>query len=129
MLSLRWEDISLADAKLKVVGKGGKKSSVYMSQSLVGLLEAVPEETRQGYLLPSCRNRQGVYKRLESACRRAKVKFKGVHALRHSAGTRMLSESGNLVLVAEHLRHASLDTARGYAHQDNRALKKAVGGW
>ena len=99
-----------------------------MSETLFKELERIPPEEREGYLLP-CRNRQVVYERLKSVCRRAKVRFKGVHALRHSAGTRILNETGNLVLVAEHLRQVSLDTARGYAHADNRVLNEAVGVW
>ena len=91
-------------------------------------LEQVPLEKRKGYLLPA-RSRIAVYKRLEAACRVAKVKFKGVHALRHSSGTRLHDETGDLALVADHLRHSSLDTARGYAKVNNTQLKKAVGDW
>ena len=40
-------------------------------------------------------------------------RFRTVHALRHTAGMRMRHEQADLVLVAEHLRHASLDTVRG----------------
>lgn len=129
MVNLTWEAIELDTKRLTVVeGKGGKTAFVYMSKTLVSELASVPEDKRVGHLLP-CRTRQGVNKRMSSLCRRAGVKDRGVHALRHSAGTKLLSESGNLVLVAEHLRHASLDTARGYAHQDNKQLKEAVGDW
>ena len=129
MVALEWDDIDLANKKLKVAeGKGGKTAGVFMSKTLVEVLSRVLEEERQGYLLP-CRTRQGVNKRLESLCRRAKVTYRGVHALRHSAGMRMQNEKGNIVMVADHLRHSSLDTARGYAHQDNQTLKEAVEGW
>lgn len=70
-----------------------------------------------------------VYKRLEAARRTAKVKFKGVHALRHACRTRLYYETGDLALVADHLRHNSLDTARGYAKANNAQLQKAVGEW
>ena len=113
MTALRWEDIHLGEGKLVVAeGKGGKRGTVFLSQTLIKELERVPENEREGYLLP-CRSRQVVYDRLKSVCRRAKVRFKGVHALRHSAGTRIRHEQGDLALVAEHLRHSSLDTARG----------------
>jgi integrase/recombinase XerC len=129
MTALKWEDINLSEGKLIVKnGKGGKKGTVYLSQTITQELERVPQEQRTGFLLP-CRSRQAVYERLESACKMAKVKFKGVHALRHSAGTRIRHEQSDLALVAEHLRHSSLDTARGYAHTDNQRLKKAVEEW
>ena len=129
MTALRWDDIRLGERKLLVrKGKGGKQGTVFLSQTLLKALERVPEKERQGYLLP-CRSRQVVFERLKSACRRAKVRFKGVHSLRHSAGTRIRHEQGDIALVADHLRHSSLDTARGYAHSDNQKLKRAVGEW
>lgn len=93
---------------------------------LAEALEAVRQ--REGFVL-LCRASQSVYQHLESLCRRAKVRFKGVHAIRHSAGTRLHEETGNIVLVADHLRHLSLDTARGYTKSNNTQVKKAVGGW
>ncbi len=129
MTALSWEDIDLGSANLKVVaGKGGKTARVNLSPTLIDALEQVPLEKRRGYLLPA-RSRVAVYKRLESACRVARVKFKGVHALRHAAGTRLRDETGDLALVADHLRHASLDTARGYAKASQGQLKKALGEW
>lgn len=57
------------------------------------------------------------------------MKFKGVHALRHASGTRLRDETRDLALVTDHLRHSSLDTARGYAKANNMQLKKALGEW
>ncbi len=129
MTALKWEDIDLGSATLKVVaGKGGKTARVNLSSTLVEALEQVPLDKRSGYLLPA-RSRIAVYKRLEAACRVARVKFKGVHALRHTSGTRLHDETGDLALVADHLRHSSLDTARGYAKANNAQLKKAVAEW
>lgn len=73
-------------------------------------------------MLP-CRSRQSVYERLEAACKQARVKFKGVHALRHASGTRLKEETGDLALVADHLRHTSMDTARGYEGRQPPAQK------
>ena len=129
MTSLKWEDVNLSEGTLKVVsGKGGKTATVNLSNTLVTELERTPLEKRTGYLLPA-RSRIAVYKRLESACRAARIKFKGVHALRHASGTRLLEDTGDITLTADHLRHSSLDTARGYAKRSNKQLKKAVGDW
>ena len=77
MTALKWEDIDLGSATLKVVaGKGGKTARVNLLSTLVEALEHVPLEQRTGYLLPA-RSRIAVYKRLEAACRAARVKFKG----------------------------------------------------
>ena len=129
MTALRWEHVDLGDGSLKVVaGKGGKTARVYLTPTLLKALEATPLEEKTGFVLP-CRSRQSVYERLEAACKQARVRFKGVHALRHASGTRLKEETGDLALVADHLRHNSMDTARGYAKADNRQLRRALGEW
>ncbi len=127
MTALKWEHVDLLNGVLTVKeGKGKKTAWVALSQTLSEALEGA--EQHEGFVLP-CRVSQSVYERLESLCRRAKVRFKGVHALRHSSGTRLHEETGDLALVADHLRHSSLDTARGYAKANNVQLKKALGEW
>lgn len=129
MAALKWGDIDLGSATLKVVaGKGGKTARVNLSSTLVAVLEQVPLTERQGHLLPM-RTRLAVSKRLEVACRVAKVKFKGIHALRHACGTRLHQDTGDLAYVADHLRHNGLDTARTYAKTDNQQLRKTVAEW
>jgi len=50
----------------------------------------------------------------------------GYHALRHSAGTRLYEATHDLHVTARHLRHASLDTARIYAHLADADYRSAV---
>jgi integrase/recombinase XerC len=129
MTALQWDDVNLSEGVMRVIaGKGGKSARVYLTKTLTEALEAVPLEQRTGHVLP-CRSRQAVYQRLEAACKQARIKFKGVHALRHASGTRLREDTGDLALVADHLRHSSLDTARGYAKANNVQLKRALGEW
>jgi len=53
----------------------------------------------------------------------------GLHALRHTVGTRLQRQTGDLTKVADHLGHATLDMARNYAKADDRALKAVVDEW
>ena len=129
MTALKWDDVDLSGAVLRVVeGKGGKTARVNLTPTLVAALEDAPLEQRVGYVLP-CRSQQAVYGRLEVACRQAKVTFKGVHALRHASGTRLRDETGDLALVADHLRHSGLEMARTYAKANNTQLRRALGEW
>jgi len=127
--ALQWDDVNLSEGVMRVVaGKGGKTARVYLTHTLTEAFEAVPLEQRIGFVLP-CRSRQAVYQRLEAACKQVRVNFKGVHALRHASGTRLREDTGDLALVADHLRHSSLDTARGYAKANNVQLRRALGEW
>ena len=129
MTALRWEDIDLGNGRLRVHnGKGGKAATVVLSRSLVTALEQTPSPERTGYVLP-CRSRQSVYERLGTLCKTARVEMRGVHALRHAAGTRLRAETGDIALVADHLRHATLETARGYAKSNDAPRRKTVGEW
>ena len=101
---------------------------MYLTPTLIKALEQTPPEQRTGFVLP-CRSRQSVYKRLEAACKQAKGECKGVHGLRHASGTRLKEDTGDLALVADHLRHNSMNTARGYAKADNRQLRRALLEW
>ncbi len=56
-------------------------------------------------------------------------KYKGVYALRHYCGTRLVREGGDLEMAARHLGHASIKTTRIYIKWSDEGLKKAVGEW
>jgi len=52
-----------------------------------------------------------------------------VHSLRHSAGTRLYAETGDLETTARHLGHAKLETTRVYAKWSDRRLRETIGRW
>ena len=133
MLALAWGDVQPANAEIVVrAGKGGKTATVVGSDALMSLLAAVrrmrhPAATDP--VLTAWRSASGIYKRLRTLCAESNVPFKGVHALRHSAGTRLLRDTGRIDLVQELLRHETLDMARAYAKSDKTALREAVKTW
>jgi integrase/recombinase XerC len=133
MLALRWPDIDLDHRKLIVqYGKGGKKRTVNLSKTLTEALQQLALHTAPltppAYVLPF-RSRLAARERLARTCRAAGVKFQGLHALRHTAGTRLQRQTGDLTKVADHLGHATLDMARNYAKADDRALKAVIDEW
>ena len=133
MLTLEWRDVHLERSELVVrAGKGAKTAPVVLSDALVGLLGATKRlqtPSANDPVLGAWRSASGVYKRLRALCEHAGVTFKGVHALRHSAGTRLLRDTGRIDLVQELLRHETLDMARAYAKSDRSALRAAVKEW
>jgi len=52
-----------------------------------------------------------------------------VHALRHTAGTRLYQEQRDLALMAAHRGHAGVDTARIYAKLAADDVERAVADW
>jgi integrase/recombinase XerC len=133
MLALTWEALDLESRRLLVRrGKGGKDGLVELTPKLAEALRAAEREmlvdVRRGTVL-RLRSQYGVYRRLERLCRRADVTFRGVHGLRHAAGTRLYRQTGDLGLVQDHLRHATLDMARRYAKSDRRTLQRNLDDW
>jgi len=142
MAKLRWRHVRLEEGELVVLGKGRKRATVALSEALAGALERLkmrPEDrkryaTKSGprdasFVLPWRElTIRGRFKRL---CERAGVPYEGreVHGLRHAAGTQMYTDTGDIVLVADHLRHSQLDTARTYAKRAKDATRKVVHAW
>jgi integrase/recombinase XerC len=138
MLRLAWSDVDLREGELLVrEGKGGKTAVVALSPRLAEGLANYKREMgteltvalRDRTTVLELRSQYGVYNRLRALCLRADVTFKGVHALRHSAGTRLYQQTGDLGQVQDHLRHSTLDMARRYAKSDRRALRASLDDW
>jgi integrase/recombinase XerC len=133
MLALRWDEIDLDARRLLVrSGKGRKDGLVALTPKLAETLRAAEREMLVNVRRPTVlrlRSQYGVYKRLRRLCERADVRFRGVHGLRHAAGTRLYHQTGDLGQVQDHLRHATLDMARRYARSDRRALERSLDAW
>ncbi len=130
MLALTWDDVDLGRGELAVRhGKGGKPRTVAMSRTLTTVLDDLRVTGERGrYVLPY-RSAYSAWRRLNRVCERAGVDPKGVHSLRHAAGTRVVGETGSLEEAAHHLGHASIETTRVYAKWSNTRLRATVGEW
>ena len=127
--ALEWRDVRLGDHRLFVRnGKGGKSAWVALSRTLHAALEELKVLTDDPYVFPF-RSTVTARRHLQTLCKLTGVEYKGVHALRHYAGTRLYAETGDLEDAARHLRHSNLDTTRAYAKWSDKTLKKTVGNW
>jgi len=126
--SLRWAAIHLARRDLVVrVGKGGRQRIVALSASLRQALQTLPKRA-DGDVLPY-RTAASAWRHMQELCRRADVVPNGVHALRHSAGTRLYAETHDREATARHLGHTKLETTRIYAKWSDRQLRETIGRW
>ena len=63
------------------------------------------------------------------ACRRAGLARVGGHRLRHGLATEMLRQGGDLLEIAQVLRHSDLGTTAAYAKVDRGALRSVAQPW
>ncbi len=127
-VALRWEDVRPGRRDLTVRrGKGGAARTVAMSATLARALQVLPRRA-DGYVLPY-RASVSAWRHIQALCVAVGVAPKGVHSLRHSAGTRLYAETGDLETTARHLGHAKLETTRVYAKWSDRRLRETIGRW
>lgn len=116
-VDLEWSDVDMHTNVLVVQhGKGDQKRLVPVSASLRRALQSFRAAHRpRKYVLP---HRSDVWLRnhMISLCERQQVKYRGYHALRHTAGTRLYMETRELQDVARFLGHDSIETSRIYVH-------------
>jgi integrase len=145
ILALTWADVDLARRRVVVrAGKGGKRRRVELSASATEALQALrdlcapgPEEPGRedvedagtAPVLSAYRTTTRARARLARLCKHAGVPYKGVHALRHSCGTRLVGETGDLEMAARHLGHSTIEMTRTYAKWNNKALREKMGAW
>ncbi len=129
MLGLRWADVNMTTKELVIThGKGDKRRTVVLSKGLRQALTAIPYEHRGEHVLPY-RTRQAAWHRIKRLAEEAGVAERGLHSLRHTAGTRLYGQTHDLILVAAQLGHAHVETSRTYAKRDRSELHQSVGEW
>jgi len=133
LTGLKWRDLDLADASVRVTGKGRKTRIVPVgSKALVALrvlrdLEQVTNEDE-----PVFRGRNGAPIGAATVRTRMKAwaKAQGIerrvypHLLRHSFASHLLESSGDLRAVQELLGHADIATTQIYTHLDFQHLAR-----
>jgi len=125
---LQWCDVNMARQSLTIrLSKGGKTRTVGMSASVKQALQGLPRRP-DGYVLPY-RTPKTAWAHITALCEAAGVAPKGMHSLRHSAGTRLYAETGDLAETARHLGHTKLDTTRIYAKWNDRKLRETLSRW
>jgi integrase len=125
---LRWADVHLARRDLLVRrGKGGKQRLVALSASLRQALQTLPRRA-DGYVL-RFRTAGTAWRHMQALCATAAVTARGMHSLRHAAGTRLYAETHDLEATARHLGHSKLETTRIYAKWSDRQLRETIGRW
>lgn len=130
-LAVRWADVAVPQRQLMVVkGKGGRQRRVPLSQSLIAALEELRRIQESGavYVLPY-RSDFPARQRVKALASGAGVPYKGLHALRHACGTRLVREGASLETAARLLGHTHIETTRVYVKWSDDSLPSSIGQW
>ncbi len=135
LVELRWEQIDLASAVARILGKGRKERMVPLGRVAGELLRAQRNElsrpdSRDRILPPDEKGRHLTASWIQRRMKRYLILAElpsdlTPHKLRHSFATHMLNAGADLRAVQELLGHASLSTTQIYTHVETRRLKEA----
>jgi integrase/recombinase XerC len=131
MVGIEPAHVDLGNRRLLIKrGKGGKAASVPISSSLLeALRDYQPTHGKETLLgVRESRLRAIIARLLLRAGGEHSFGAHGLHSLRHSSGTRMYRQTRDLILVRDHLRHASVADSDRYAKADGR-LEQLVTEW
>jgi integrase len=128
LLKAKWSDIDWATLSIEIEGKGGSRSTVPLPTDVRDILRGLPRHNERIFThedgspltYSAC---SSAWKR---ACRKAGITDLRIHDLRHTAGTDLLRQTGNLKLVQKMLRHADIRSTLRYAHADDADLRAAL---
>jgi integrase len=123
LLTLQWADVDFKKDVISKEGKGGKASSIPMTQRLRKHLLSyrLQQGLKSPYLFPSPvdagKPMTDVRKAFKSACVVAGVPDLRLHDIRRTFGSHLAMVTKDLVLVQEMLGHSDISTTRKhYAH-------------
>jgi integrase/recombinase XerC len=135
LIALTHDDLSFADATVRVIGKGSKTRVVPVGKAALQALRAwldVRELWHSGTATTLFLSQRGramsprvVQSRLKAlGIKQGLVGHVHPHMLRHSFASHVLQSSGDLRAVQEMLGHASISTTQIYTHLDFQYLAK-----
>lgn len=128
ILNLKWENIDFINRTINITVKdrtkdGGKYLSIPMIEKLTDILIAIPHCSE--YVFTYKGNKIGkietawhnvFYKPHTKELKNPDLKYVNFHTLRHTAGTWILKQTGNLKITQQILGHADIKTTTKYAH-------------
>lgn len=136
LINLKLQDVQLASAQIKVLGKRNKERIIPMLPSVKATIEqylSLREQTVKpagaAYLLLTNKGvklyETLVYRIINTYFSKTSSKVKkSPHILRHSFATHLLNEGADLNAVKELLGHASLASTQVYTHNSIGELQK-----
>lgn len=138
ILNLKWENVDFINRTINITVKdrtkeGGKNLSIPMIEKLANILIALPKCSE--YVFTFKGKRIGkietawhnvFYKSHTKELKNPELKYINFHTLRHTAGTWILKQTGNLKITQQILGHADIKTTTKYAHVLDEEKRNAL---
>ncbi|MCH9052088.1 MAG: site-specific integrase [Proteobacteria bacterium] len=130
ILEAKWDDVNWARGQLRLPEtKAGEEQDLSLSKPAVAILQALPRQERNPYILPGAKkghhlvNIDKPWRRIRTA---AGVEDVRLHDLRRTVGS-WLSQGGvDLNRIKDALRHSNISTTLIYARLGEDAAKPAM---
>ena len=129
ILSLRWEEVALEAAELRLADSKTGARVVSLSEPAVKLLAGLPRLPGNPWVLPG--RKPGAHlRKLDDAWQsvRTRAGLEGVrlHDLRHSFASRALALGEGLPMIGKLLGHARIETTSRYAHLARDSVRESA---
>lgn len=136
LTEIRYEDVSLSDAVVRVTGKRNKQRIIPLSQPFVTRLreyivarsKIVSDTTGSWFFITDKGNKlydKYVYNIVKAYLSMVTtIEKKSPHVLRHTFATHMLNRGADLNAIKEFLGHANLSATQIYTHNTFEKLKR-----
>ena len=133
--NIKYDDISLSDKSIRILGKGNKERITYFGNKCLELINLYIKESYNklntnniSYFILSNTgkriNERYVRKIVDDATIKVNLNYKiSPHTLRHTYATHMLNEGADLRSVQQLLGHENLSTTQIYTHLTNEKLR------
>ena len=129
ILGLRWEDVALEEAELRLADSKTGARVVSLSGPAVKLLAGLPHTPGNPWVIPG--RKPGTHlRKLDDAWQavRSRAGLDGVrlHDLRHSFASRALALGEGLPVIGRLLGHARIETTSRYAHLARDSVRESA---
>ena len=128
ILHLRWEQVDLEAAELRLADTKTGPRRVALSPRAVRVLEGIPRVADSPWVIPGRvegRPMRNIDEAWGVVCELAGIEDTRIHDCRHSFASRALALGENLPMIGRLLGHSELQTTERYAHLDRDWVREA----
>ena len=129
ILHLRWEQVDLEAAELRLPDTKTGPRRVALSPRAVRVLEGIPRVADSPWVIPGRvegRPMRNIDEAWGVVCELAGLEDTRIHDCRHSFASRALALGENLPMIGRLLGHSELQTTERYAHLDRDWVREAA---